>query len=105
MTIKNYKNIKRSRPMISLLHEIIDLHDEMKGAYFWRPPSSAPQRRAYERDRSNFIKFSINNTLIEIDQKTDCSCKNIYYSLSVHVDGVKKNIRVLKNLVRNGAIK
>ena len=99
MQIKNFKNIMRSKKTISYIRGIIDLHADMQGAYFWRPPSSAPQRRAYERERTHSLTFKVNGVLWEINQVTDCSCKNIYYSLDVRVDGNKKNVRALKKLI------
>ena len=80
------------------LMAIIEQHDDMKGCYFWKPPSSASMRRRYERERSASMAFLFRGALYEIDQECSCSCRNIYYSLSVHVDGRKKDIRSLKRL-------
>ena len=100
MKIKKFKNIKRSKPTMRMLEEIISTHERMQGCYFWTPPSSASQRRQYENRYSNQIRFELNGVDYDIVQATDCSCANIYYTLKIHVDGAKKDVRALRRLVK-----
>ena len=99
MKIKEYKNIKRTKKLKSTLRLILSIHNDMKGCYFWRPPSKASCRRRYEDERSNRVHFILNGVEYKIDQSTDCSCKNIYYSLRVMVDGKKKDVRAIRRLI------
>jgi len=96
--MRDYKRFRNTKAQ-KKLQEIINTHKKMRGAYFFRPPSSALRRRNYEIARSSHMTFSINGVAYEIDQITECSCKNVYYSLSVVVGGRKKNVRALKKLV------
>ena len=99
MKLKEYKNINRTKKLKSTLRLILSIHGDMQGCYFWSPPCSAHQRRSYEAARSNRVHFLLNGVEYEIDQSTDCSCKNIYYSLRVMVDGKKKDVRAIKKLL------
>ena len=81
--------------------DIIEQHEKFKNSYFWNPPSSASSRRSYEEKNSrNDIAFDHDGKHFEISQSVSCSCKNVYYRFSVHVDGMKKTIRALKSLVK-----
>ena len=96
--MKTLKRIKGSK-VGKKLSTIIELHNNMKGCYFWSPPGTASGRRYYETQRCNKLSFIYDGALYEINQSTDCSCKNIYYSLSVMVDGKSKDVRAIKKLV------
>jgi len=47
----------------------------------------------------NNFEFKFNNDNYEIMQECNSSAKNVYYSLSVYVNNVKKDIRALKKIV------
>ena len=96
--MKNFKRFDGTKTQ-KVLEAIVDLHDEMRNCYFWNPPTRASDRRSYEERRSNFLEFSINSTEYEVSQKTSCSCKNIYYTLIVMVNGEKKDVRAIRKLV------
>ena len=97
--IRTYKRLARTN-LLEDIKTMVETHETMKGCYFWRPPSSARQRRQMELERSKRLEFVFEDRHYLFEQETSCSCKNVYYSLSVHVDGKKKNIRTLDNLVR-----
>ncbi len=88
--------------MMQLLNQIEETHVKMKNSYFWSPPSNAARRRNYESYNSNSAVFYVGDTLWEIHQSTDCSCKNIYYRLTIHVNEEKKDIRALRRLIAKG---
>jgi len=71
----------------------------MRNCYFWTPPQNASGRRSYENYKSNYIKFKLDGKEYEVEQDCRCSCRNIYFSTCILVDGVKKDIRALKKLL------
>lgn len=83
------------------LEKIVEQHARMKNCFFWTPPQGAAARRSYEKDNSASIEFVLNGVHYEILQSVECSCKNIYYFLDVKLDGVKKDVRALKKLLRS----
>ena len=82
------------------IDEIIKQHEKFRNSYFWSPPSSSSARRSYEKRYSrDDVVFDHDGKHYEISQTVSCSCRDIYYRFSVHVDGIKKTIRALKKLV------
>ena len=79
------------------LTEMLDNHEKYKNTYFWSPPINASGRRAMEFNES--IEFVLNGKKYSWKQDLSCSCRNVYWKSSVHVDGNKKNIRVIKKLI------
>lgn len=69
-----------------ILNSIIGLHETMKGAYFYSPPPSAKQRRSYEDRHTRETTFKLGDEEYIVEQKTICSCKDVYYSLSIWTD-------------------
>ncbi len=86
---------------------VINLHEKMKGAYFYKSPGNASSRRYYEKQNSLITKFSYKKQKIEIKQETTCSCKNVYYKMTIYIEGEKtnKNIKFLKSLLNKKMIK
>jgi hypothetical protein len=83
----------------NLIKQAIELNDKMSGCYFWSPPSCANSRRSYEDYNSLEFNFKFNGKKYEIKLNTECSCKNIYFSRNIFVDGIKKNIKALKTII------
>ena len=73
---------------------IIKIHQEFKNSYFWYGNNKS-DRLNWE----NNFEFKFNNDNYEIMQECNSSAKNVYYSLSVYVNNVKKDIRALKKIV------
>ena len=96
--MKQYKRLANTNA-IRTIDTIVDLHNDMKGSYFWTPPGSASRRRSYEADRCNDLTFRFDGNTYRIEQTTSCSCKHIRYQLYVEVDGKRKDVRVLKRLL------
>ena len=69
------------------LQRVLNLHEAMKGCYFFQPPASAGQRRAYEAHNSLETEIIHDGKTIGISQVTECSCKNVYYKMSITIDG------------------
>jgi len=98
MKPKNYKRFKGTK-QAKTLQEIVDRHEQFKGAYFWTPPGSANQRRRMEQENTAEAHFLVNGVEYQVEQSVSCSCRNVYYSLNTLVDGEPKNVRALKALL------
>ena len=83
---------------LAVVREIVAIHDEMAGCYFWTPRGNRAQRDEYAEERTNGIVFFHKGRRVKVEQDTTCSAKNVYYSLGVWVDGVKKDVRVLRKI-------
>ena len=100
---REYKRIRGSK-MEQTLKSVIAQHDRFKSAYFWSPPCNANGRRHMERQNTREpISFVFRGSTYSIEQSVDCSCANVYYRFRVFVDGVKRDIRAIKKLVRVAA--
>lgn len=88
---------------IQSLESIIDLHDKMKNCYFFSSPSSAAMRRSYEKYNSMTTEFELDGQQVKVVQDTKCSCRNVYYKMTIYIDGqqVKKDIRFIKKILKN----
>lgn len=105
LELKKYENaeLKMSKKdIISKLNSIISLHEEMKNSYFFYSPSHASGRRAYEDSHSLDTIIFTDVSIIRVVQETSCSCKNVYYSMSIYEDGklLHKDIRFIKKLLK-----
>ncbi len=80
------------------INQLIEQHEKMRNSYFWSSPRSAYGRRNYEQQHSDSEKFEWNGKIIEVEQRTMCSIRNIYYKQVICVDGIKKNVSVLKKI-------
>ena len=82
------------------IERCIELHMAMKYSYFWKPPARAAERRSFERMRCDLFTFKHAGMKYVVDQTTRCTCQNVHYKLLVLVDGKKKDVRILKKLIR-----
>ena len=89
------KNIKK-------LEAVVDLHEKMRKSYFFSSPSVAALRRRYEENNSLETTLVHKNDKICIKQITKCSCRHVYYSMSIYVNDelVNKDIRFVKKIIR-----
>ena len=92
--------MKDKQEIISKLEAVIELHDKMKGCYFYTPPHTASKHRFYEEVNSLKTEFEYDGDSIVIEQVTSCSCRNVYYSVTYYINGkyVKKDIRFVKKI-------
>lgn len=91
-------NNKTGKRIISRLNGIIAEHERHKKCYFWSPPGSASQRRAAEFEME--LIFNLDGKRYVIIQEKSCSCKNVYFSTSIRINGEKKNITAVKRLLK-----
>lgn len=84
---------------LARLRRVIEIHNVMKNSFFWTPPGHASARRIFETQNSDEFEFVYNGKVIYVNQRTVCSCKNIYYKLGILENGRKRDIRCLKKIV------
>lgn len=65
---------------------ITNLHDSMKNSYFFYSSNNAASRRSYETMNSRTTEFIFDEKRYIVKQVTKCSCKNVYYKLSIDTD-------------------
>ena len=51
----------KSIELVSKLETVVELHEKMKGAYFYNSPQNATQRRLYEQRNSLVTEFEFEN--------------------------------------------
>jgi hypothetical protein len=80
----------------------IELHESLKSAFFWTPPQLATARRTFEASHSKApLVLGLGGALvISTESNTSCSCKNVYYRLSVTVNGKRSDVRTLRGLLK-----
>lgn len=84
----------------SEINSFVQQWEKLAGAYFWTPPSSASARRSYEKYQSRDISITIDSTVIEGSISVSCSCRNVYVTRKLVVNGEQKRITALKNLIK-----
>ena len=99
MKVTETKLIRRSKRQLSELKEITSTHESWKKSYFYLPPSSAYGRRS--KEFKNSYEFKTNAGLLKVTQELEMSCKNVYYRISITIDGSKKTIKTINSLIFN----
>jgi hypothetical protein len=85
----------------SELENFVAHWEKMGHAYFWTPPMSASGRRSYEEYQSRVLVAEIAGSIIQASISVSCSCKNIYVTRTLKVNGVQKRITALKNIIKS----
>jgi hypothetical protein len=86
-------------PNTSTLYNIVNDHDKHRSAFFWTPGGSAAQRRAAEFARN--LRWSEGGHDYEVTQTYSESCKKCYYSLDIRCNGIKRDNRIIKKLIKS----
>ena len=91
------------RKLKTLLEEVIETHEKYKKSYFWSSGQNAGQRRRNEErfPSSNIVINLVNGDEIEIYQSYSESCNHCYYKGKIHLNGCKKDIRLVKKLLKD----
>jgi len=102
--MKTYNVSKRtSKQAKNEINRIIETNNKYKSCYFWQPSINAAGRRANE---SKFITNNPEICFLSGEDEIICkmvyneTCKNVYYKMEITVNGEKKNITTLKNLLK-----
>jgi len=101
MATTEYNTISRlSSQARKLIMSTLALHEKYKKSYFWNSPSNASGRRSME-DNFGGKDFILNTKdgKVEVYFDFNVTCSNVYYSMTVLLNGVKKDVRILKKLI------
>lgn len=84
------------------LEAVIDLHEKMKGVYFWHAESSAGGRRSCEKKNSLTTDFEWNGDKYRIEQITECTCSHTEFHTNYYINGewVRADIRLVKKILK-----
>lgn len=85
----------------SELERIISTHEKYRNSYFFSSDATADGRRRKERrfaENNPDVTFIKGDKKIEVSMRYKESCRNVYYTLCVMVNGEKKNISVIKKI-------
>lgn len=91
--------------MIEEVKEVLKNHAFLKHAYFFNPGKIARDRKYHELLYNNIYKWNYNNTVYEVEKNhalmyyKELSNK-CYYIVSVKENGIKKDMRAVKNLLK-----
>ncbi len=86
--------------VIEICKDVIQLQERMRSCFTWQPPMRASDRRSYERRYSQEYDFSYKGHEYSFWQDTECSCRHIYYESCFRVDGSKKDLRLVRSLLK-----
>ena len=98
--MKTIKTIRRNSHAYNWVVDTINTHEKYRNCFFWRVPASSSQRR--KEEFHDAYQFRLAGIVYDVQQALELSSRNYYYSLSIHVDGKKKDIRALKKLIGGG---
>lgn len=83
---------------LKALEAIIDEADTMRGAYFFRPPMSASNRRSYEkRHCHDRIEWTEGGHTYSAEYVVSCSCANVYARGTYTRDGKPTTLTAIRN--------
>lgn len=84
--------------MMYELKQIIDEADNMKNAYFFRPPCNASGRREYERYHSHAkIEWVENGDLYTAEYTVTCTCSSVRAKGNYTRNGKKVTLTAIRN--------
>ena len=90
--IKTKAGIKRA------INDFLEDHKKFRNSYFWVSLAYRNQRENMEFDR--LFTFVFREKQYEVRQSVTVSRANVYYSSGIRVDGAKKDVRVLKKVLK-----
>ena len=96
--MRDLKTCRAGSKLRIAIEKFLSDHEKFSGCYFWNSPATASSRRQMEFKREHTFKFR--GDIISFSQEVSCSCKNVYYSSHIEVNGEKKNIRALKKILK-----
>jgi len=102
--MKTYNATKRLSPQAkAAIKSAIETHERYKKSYFWRPGGSASNRHRnearFEASNPDFQVLTPMGTVEVIFHYRE-SCSNVYYSMDVYLDNAKKDVRLLRKLIK-----
>lgn len=96
-------NVFNHEEAVPILKKIVEHHNVMKRSFNWNPPVHANNRRKYEKDNSYSYSFIYEDNSYDVLQKVRCSCKHIYYTLTILKNGIDygEDVRFIKKIINN----
>lgn len=86
---------------LDALRAIIAEADDMRGAYFFTPPQSAPARRSYERKHTHArISWTDGGRTYTAEYTTRATCHNVYAVGTYTRDGQRTTLTAIRNSLR-----
>lgn len=89
---------------LDIIQEAVNMVAQMSNSYFWVPPTLAADRRAMEKKYSLFYIGEYQGQELKIDFSTNVSCHNIYFYKNIYLDGVRKDVRLLKKILKEADV-
>lgn len=93
-----------SKKARSVVESVIEIHEKYKSSYFWSSGANASNRRSNEKRFENLLPsvdgIKTKKGLVTWDLSYRESCSYCYYSAAFYLDGEKKNITLLKNIIK-----
>jgi len=93
-----------SKKTKEVVKSIIEIHEKYKSAYCWNSNTNASGRRFAEKKFEEMLPvvdgIKTKKGLVTWELSYSQSCKNCYYYASFYLDGEKKNITILKNIIK-----
>ena len=80
------------------LNSFLLRHEKWKHSYTWSPRGNASQRRNNEFYYE--YEFKLKDDVYKFSQDLEISSKRFYYTSSIYVNDEKKDIRIVKNLLK-----
>ena len=80
--------------------QIVDLADSMRNAYFWSGLGNASDRARYDSEHSDCYSWQEGGHDYYAVFETSSSCKNVYTSSCYKKDGVKTNLKAIRNSLK-----
>lgn len=87
--------------LIEQIENLVDTAHKFKNAYFWTPPTSAGERRSYERYYSiSEFNWNEGGADYSASYEVTCTCRYIYTEGRYYKDGKKTNLTAIKNSLK-----
>ena len=77
----------------------LDQHEKFRKSYCWSGPFGNGASRSAQEKRENWtVQFKNSGNVYQYESHVDISCSNFYYRGIFTENGVKKDVRLFKNL-------
>ena len=101
--MKTYKILRSNMKLSKDLHAFLERHQKWSKSFKWSPRGNASQRRNNEFYYE--YEFKLKENVYKFYQDLEISSKRFYYSSSIYVNDEKKDIRIVKNLLKKRGAK
>lgn len=86
------------KELINSIKAIVDLDEQMKGAFFWQPPILQFMKKIYNKKHSlPEVKWTEDGHTFTASYTTDCGPRHIFAEGHYTCDGRKVEVQAIKN--------